>query len=375
MSEHTPAHDSHEPVSNRSEIIFCYDAVDANPNGNPMSGANRPRIDPETQQAVVTDVRLKRYLRDQLEDDGHGVYIRNVKNEAGMQAERWQLLEDRLRGLDPDDWDLDDLDEGDVDRLREEVFGAFLDGSVDVRYFGATMSINMKGQYAGFEDYLPDHFTGPVQFSPGKSIHPVTENEEYNSLTSVIATGEGKEQGGFGLDDHRIQYGFICFHGLIDEHGGADTNLSVDDVQRLDTLCWRAVKNQTISRSKVGQEPRLYMRVEYAEEGFHIGGLARDVRMDEDHSKPADQLRDVRDISIDATALLDRLERHADRIRQVRVAASDVLELTNGGEVLTAGDSAGEHDLYDVLRGTLGEASVDVIDVYEEARETLPSAT
>ena len=149
----------------------------------------------------------------------------------------------------------------------------------------------------------------------------------------------------------------------------------MDDVQRLDTLCWRAVKNQTISRSKVGQEPRLYMRVEYADEGFHIGGLARDVRMDEDHSKPADQLRDVRDISIDATALLDRLERHADRIRQVRVAASDVLELTNGGEVLTAGDSAGEHDLYDVLRGTLGEASVDVIDVYEEARETLPSAT
>jgi len=79
MTDDTYADDSYDPVTNRSEIVFCYDAVDANPNGNPLSGANRPRIDPETQQAIVTDVRLKRYLRDQLDDDGHGVYVRNVK--------------------------------------------------------------------------------------------------------------------------------------------------------------------------------------------------------------------------------------------------------------------------------------------------------
>jgi len=54
MSEHYPT------ASNRSEIVFAYDAVDANPNGNPLSGANRPRIDPQTDQAIVTDVRLKR---------------------------------------------------------------------------------------------------------------------------------------------------------------------------------------------------------------------------------------------------------------------------------------------------------------------------
>ena len=84
-------------VENRSEIVFLYDAVDANPNGNPLSGANRPRIDPQTQQAIVTDVRLKRYLRDQLDDDGHGVYIRNV-HEEGKQYTREQLLKDRLEG-------------------------------------------------------------------------------------------------------------------------------------------------------------------------------------------------------------------------------------------------------------------------------------
>ncbi|MDL5360925.1 type I-B CRISPR-associated protein Cas7/Csh2 [Halalkalicoccus sp. NIPERK01] len=374
MTEYAYADDSYDPVENRSEIVFCYDAVDANPNGNPLSGSNRPRIDPRTQQAVVTDVRLKRYLRDQLDDDGHGVYVRNVKNEAGNQSERWELLRDRLRGLDPDEWDLGDLDEDDEAALREEIFGEFLDDAADVRYFGATMSMDLQEKYEGFEDYLPDHFTGPVQFSPAKTIHPVTENEEYNSLTSVIATGSDKKQGGFDLDDHRIQYGFIAFHGLVDEHGAADTKLSREDVKRLDTLCWRAIKNQTISRSKVGQEPRLYLRVEYADEGYHLGGLTRDLAVDEDRSDPIENVRNVRDLTVDLTDLLARLERHADRIDRVRVAASNVLAASVDDEVLTAGVDTGQHGIYDALRERLGDGTVDVVDVYDEAGRTKPAA-
>jgi len=371
MTDDTYADDSYDPVKNRSEIVFCYDAVDANPNGNPLSGANRPRIDPETQQAIVTDVRLKRYLRDQLDDDGHGVYVRNVKNEAGKQSSREDLLADRMRKLDPDDWDLDDLDDDEAAELREEVFGTFLSASADVRYFGATMSVDMKGNYEGFEDYLPDHFTGPVQFSPAKTLHPVTENEEYNSLTSVIATGQGKEQGGFDLDDHRIQYGFIAFHGLVDENGAADTKLSKADVERLDTLPWRAIKNQTISRSKVGQEPRLYLRVEYEDDSFHLGGLTRDLDIDEERSAPVDELRNVREFTLDGTELVSRLSRHADRIARVHVVVSDVLDVTVDDEVYTTGDEANEHGFYDVLREAVDDEAVEVVDVYDEAAATM----
>ena len=353
--------ESTDTVENRSEIVFLYDAVDANPNGNPLSGSNRPRIDPQTQQAIVTDVRLKRYLRDQLDDDGHGVYIRNVQEE-GEQYTRGELLEDRLKSVDLSDYDPDDEDEG--ERLREDVFGAFLDGSVDVRYFGATMSMDTDDEY---EDYLPDHFTGPVQFSPGKSIHAVNENEEYDSLTSVIATQEGKEQGGFDLDDHRIQYGLIRFHGLVDEHGADDTNLTSDDVQRLDTLCWRAIKNQTISRSKVGQEPRLYCRVEYAEESYHLGGLDKDLTLDEDASKDHDELRNVRDLTLDVDSFVQRLSNASEQIERVRVVASDVLDVSYDG------GSGGPEELYDALRNAVGPDRVDVVDVYEEYPETLPS--
>ena len=353
--------DTPESVANRSEIVFLYDAVDANPNGNPLSGANRPRIDPQTQEAIVTDVRLKRYLRDQLDDDGHGVYIRNVQ-EDGDQYTRGQLLEDRLKAVEPDEYDLDDDEE--ADEFREDVFGEFLNESVDVRYFGATMSVDTDEVYA---KHLPDHFTGPVQFSPGKSMHAVNENEEYDSLTSVIATQENKQQGGFDLDDHRIQYGLIRFHGLVDEHGAADTNLTAADVKRLDTLCWRAIKNQTISRSKVGQEPRLYCRVEYADESFHLGGLDRDLELDDEHSKPDEELRTVRDLTLDVTGLVDRLDRASDRIERVRFVASDVLQLTYDGEL------GGPAVLHDALEDALGADTIEKIEVYDEQTATLPS--
>lgn len=343
-------------VENRSEIVFLYDAVDANPNGNPLSGSDRPRIDPQTQQAIVTDVRLKRYLRDQLDDDGHGVYIRNIQDE-GYQATREDLLEARLKEIEPDEYENDEA-------LAEAVFETFLDNSVDVRYFGATMSVDA-------DDYkIPDHFTGPVQFSPGKTMHAVNENEEYDSLTSVIATQEEKEQGGFDLDDHRIQYGLIRFHGLVDEHGAENTNLTESDVCRLDTLCWRAIKNQTISRSKVGQEPRLYTRVEFREDGYHLGGLDKDISLDrtEGRTKPDDQLRNVRDLTLAVDEFVDRLATHADRIKQVHVVASDVLDVSYDDAV------GGPEVLYDALRDAVGESAVHVVDVYDEASETLPDS-
>ena len=349
-------------VSNRSEIVFLYDAVDANPNGNPLSGANRPRIDPQTQQAIVTDVRLKRYLRDQLADDGDGVYIRNVRGDEGYAQTREALLEacvtDTLERIEEVG-----LDEIEDEELTERAFGEFLAESADVRYFGATMSIDASKALGKIEDALPNHFTGPVQFSPGKTLHAVNENEGYNSLTSVIATQERKEQGGFGLDDHRIQYGLIAFHGLVDEHGATDTRLTDEDVSRLDTLCWRAIKNQTVTRSKVGQEPRLYLRVEYDGESYHVGGLAHDLSLDEERSKSEDELRTVRDLSLDVTELVDRLD-GTDRIDTVHVVASDVLSITYDGE------SGGPKLLYNELENAIEDGAVNVIDVYGDSPAT-----
>jgi hypothetical protein len=90
-------------VTNRSEIVFLYDAEDTNPNGNPLSANDRPRIDETTGKAVVTDVRLKRYLRDQLDDDDYGIYIRNPSKADYQGAIDRDDLFRRVTGLSDDE--------------------------------------------------------------------------------------------------------------------------------------------------------------------------------------------------------------------------------------------------------------------------------
>ena len=359
QSDTHDADDRSTDLERRSEIVFVTDAQDCNPNGNPK-GENRPRIDPVTQQCVVTDVRLKRYLRDQLNADGHGVFVKTM----GDASSRAALALDRLR-------DVEEIDEPeDLDEI-EDIHREFLDHASDVRYFGATLSFNkdpedelhaaVKSQFEGA------NYTGPVQFSPARSLNAVETNEEFDTLTSVIATQEEKTTGGYGLDDNRIKYGIFPFHGLVDEHGATNTRLSSADVVRLDTLCWRALKNQTISRSKLGQEPRLYIRVEYETEGYHVGDLHHGVQLDTDRSKPDAELRTVNDAYMDVSDLTERLKNHAKHIHTVHTVGSEQLRITDGETVL--GTAA---DFPDHLEA---ETDLDVhpVDVYEEFNKTLPN--
>lgn len=344
-------------VTNRSEIVFVTDAQDCNPNGNPM-GENRPRIDPVTNKAAITDVRLKRYLRDQLHADEHPIFVKKTGEGSAVRA---ALALDLFGEVETTD---------DLDRI-EDIESEFLDRATDVRYFGATLSFNKDPEnelYAAVKERFPSQYTGPVQFSPARSMNAVETNEETSTLTSVIATQEDKEQGGFDLDDHRIKYGIFPFHGLVDEHGANDTRLSDLDVKRLDTLCWRSLKNQTISRSKVGQEPRLYLRVEYATEGYHIGDLHHDIRLDEEESKPHAEMRSIRDVQVDVTPLVETITSASEEghIERVHLVGSNRLHAScDGADIDTVADVSRVLD----ERGV----SVHEIDIYDEFEETLPA--
>lgn len=314
---------------NRSELLFIYDAQDCNPNGNPI-GDNRPRRDPDTGQGIITDVRLKRYLRDQLLDDGYDIYVKKVDGESKT---RTTLIKDVLDMV------------GDAEEIEEvEDLGTdFLQAATDVRYFGATLSFEASDDEEdeafreGLNDSLPNHYQGPVQFLPAKSLNEVEENEEYDSLTSVISTGEEKRQGGFDLDDKRIKYGIFPFWGLVDNNNAKSTQLTQEDVERLDTLCWRALKNQTTSRSKVGQEPRLYLRIEYKEENYHIGGIHEMLDLGD---KSAEALRSVSDVVVDATELVTTLNDASDRIKKLHFVGDDRLTLHVEGEQMQGDELA-----------------------------------
>lgn len=307
-------------VDNRSEIVFVYDAQKTNPNGNPMSSDNSPRIDRKTGEAVVTDVRLKRYIRDQLtQNDDYSVYLANtdVSRTRGSLASRVfpDDLEDRLRGEEIE---------------GEEIRETFLENAVDVRLFGATLSFSGDGdEVQELLEEMPSSYTGPVQFMPAISLNsPVQLNEESDSLTSIVATGDDKEQGGYDLDDKRVQYAIFPFYGVVNEEAASDTNLSEDDVRMLDSTLWKSIKNQTITRSKIGQEPRLYMRVEHEQDSYQIGDLHNMISFNHSEMPPEDSIRRSGDVNLDVTDVLDTLIEERTRIKKLHVKGSNNIDYT-----------------------------------------------
>jgi len=338
--------DTTETVENRSEIVFLYDAEDTNPNGNPLSANDKPRIDETTGKAVVTDVRLKRYLRDQLDDDGHGIYIKNPSKADYEGAIDRDDLFTAVTGLEEDDLE---------EYTGQEAADKFLNNAADVRYFGATCSFSSDFQ-AELGDDFPGQFIGPVQFSHARSINTVVQKSESKQLSTVVSSGGDSDQGTFATDN-RLQYALIPFHGIVNEVGAESTGLTDDDVERLDSLLWRALKNQTLTRSKMGHQPQLYLRVEYATDEFHIGRLDDGLNMVQD--APDNELRNISDVVLDVSTLVKELEDHSEHIEAVYVRANPHLSVsTDEGE----GDRS---DLFDALEGSVGPDSVNRIDVYE----------
>jgi CRISPR-associated protein Csh2 len=117
---------------------------------------------------------------------------------------------------------------------------------------------------------------------------------------------------------------------MVDANTADATNLEEEDVRRLDTLCWEGIKNQTLSRSKVGQQPRLYLRVEYTDDDFAIGGLDRDLSTIESDREAA-AFRSIRDLTVDASDLLRRLRLFDDRVERLHVAVDDLTQLSLDG--------------------------------------------
>ncbi len=346
MTPDTDTDDS--TVENRSEIVFLYDAEDCNPNGNPLSANDKPRVDETTGEAVVTDVRLKRYIRDQLDDDDFGIYIRNPSKAPYQDVPDRDGLFKRVTGMDEDD--IEDTD-------GENAAETFLNNAADVRYFGATCSFSSDFQDL-IGDGFPGQFIGPVQFEHGRSMHVVTTKTESKQLSTVVASEAGDEQGTFATDN-RLEYALVKFHGVVNENAAADTNLSEEDVERLDSLLWRSLKSQTLTRSKMGHQPRLYLRAEYETDDYHHGGLDDGIkRADADETDGAGY-RNITDVTLAVDDLVTALANDCGDIAELHVVADDHITVSIDGE------TGGPDFLHDKLEDAVGADLVNPVDVYE----------
>lgn len=307
-------------VKNRSEIIFLYDVKDANPNGDPLD-ENKPRIDEETGINIVTDVRLKRTIRDYLHDfKGHEIFVREIEDEEG------NIQDAKLRAEDFLIKDGNKVKKSDVDfvEMKKIINNNVLNQCIDVRMFGITLPIEKDQKNKGSITY-----TGPVQFKIGRSLHRVFM--KHFRGTGAFASQKGATQKTFREEDF-LPYSLICFYGIINENAAKTTQLTDEDVQLLLDGIWNGTKN-LISRSKAGQIPRFLIKVNYRENNYHIGDLNNMIRHSTDI--PDEEIRDITQLKLDISELIKTLEVNANKISDVEFSVDDRVAFVCNGEKKT----------------------------------------
>jgi len=293
-------------IKNRQEILFLYDVTDANPNGDPLD-ENKPRIDEETGINIVTDVRLKRTIRDYLYDykgfdgsNGKDIFVREIESEKGG------IKDGKARAKDFNE---------NVDEILQK--------AIDIRLFGGVIPL----------DKASITFTGPVQFNMGRSLNKV--NLKHIKGTGAFASGEGKAQKTF-REEYIVPYSIIAFHGIINENAAKRTGLTDEDVDLLDDAMWNGTKN-LITRSKIGHMPRLMLRVVYKPgENFFIGDLQNRISLNFDVEE--EKIRSIKDFSIKLDELIDELANYGDKIEKVVFVADKNLRLSYKGREINLKD-------------------------------------
>lgn len=217
-------------IANRYEFVYLFDVTNGNPNGDPDAG-NMPRLDPETNQGLVTDVCLKRKIRNYvtLEQEGSAGYTIYMQEKAVLNNQHelaWKALDipaDAKNG-----YKKLPADAAKAKGLTDWMCANFF----DVRTFGAVMSTGVNcGQVRG-----------PIQVTFATSIDPVVPMEISITRMAVTTQKEAEEQSGDNRTmgrKHIIPYGLYRAHGFVSAKLAERTGFSEADLE----LLWRSLIN------------------------------------------------------------------------------------------------------------------------------------
>lgn len=218
------------PVTNRYEFVLYFDVANGNPNGDPDAG-NMPRLDPETNQGLVSDVALKRKVRNFValakgDAPGHEIYMTEGATLNNQHKKAWAAV---MPEVSKDE----EFKKLPKDQQKSRDLTAWMCANFwDIRTFGAVMT---TGVNAG-------QVRGPVQFTFARSVEPILPLEI--SITRMAATTEkdADEKGGRTMGrKHIVPYGLYRAHGFVSaplaSHPAKGTGFSEDDLE----LLWQAL--------------------------------------------------------------------------------------------------------------------------------------
>ena len=289
-------------IEKRVDGCFLFDTKDANPNGDPHE--NRPRVDEETQQCIVTDVRVKRTIRDfwhdQMEKE---VFIADIQHPDGTLKDGKARAKDFLK-------------------TERQTRSTLIDQCIDVRTFGVlapTQGNSVK-------------FTGPTQVSMGRSLHQTQEVPVKG--TGAFASKNKAKQNTF-REEYVLPYALIGHNFVVNENLAKISKMTMDDFEDFKQAIWNGTNSLT-SRSKYGQRSKLLLTVTYNNQES-IGDLRRHIQLRAETDDLA--IRDCKDYQLDVTNLVDKLNHHQDKIDSVDLKIDSELQCTYNDEVIDWNDA------------------------------------
>ena len=285
---------------NKSEILFLYETSYNIPNGDPFTGEQR--YDEETKKILVSDVRIKRFIRTYLEDVKNlSIYV-SEKTGAGKTDSKnvlkW-LAEHQPNGQDATD------------------IGVILKQQIDVRLFGGISTLDDKVKI-GNKDYKNGHvqFTGPVQFALlNPSLNEVDLRMHQN--TTHLTSNENNAQGSIGTTT-LVPYSVMQIHGWVNPKVAETTGLSEDDLKLMYEGLWYGTSGEgsSFSRSKIGQNSVLLVEIVYKASNKKIYGADRLISITPKGHKKGETIRSMNDYDFDFSKLIAL--QSDDRIAKVR---------------------------------------------------------
>jgi len=275
---------------NKLEILFLYETSYNIPNGDPFTGEQR--YDEETKKILVSDVRIKRFVRSYLEEMKMPVYVSDKTGAGKTDSKR--VLQWIAENRNPK-------------RLLD--IAELLKEQIDVRLFGgiSTLGDDAKKIMVDGKPMKNGHtqFTGPVQFALlNPSLNEV--NLRMHQNTTHFTSDAEKTQGSIGTTTI-VPYSLIQIHGWVNPTVAEMTGMTRRDLELMYKGLWYGTSGEgsSHSRSKVGQNSVLLLEIAYSGKNQKIYGVDRLIELNPKGDKKGEQIRNMDDYELDFSKLME----------------------------------------------------------------------
>lgn len=286
-----------ESIKNRYEFVILFDVENGNPNGDPDAG-NMPRVDPETGLGLVTDVCLKRKIRNYVETvkedaDGYRIYIKDGVPLNRSDAEAYETLgvtDKTVKEKKKDDSHLDE-------KIRDWMCANFY----DIRTFGAVMTTFVKAALNCGQ------VRGPVQLGFARSVEPVMPQEVTITRVAITTEADAEKKGTEMGRKYIIPYGLYRCEGYVSANlARKTTGFSEEDLE----LLWQAILNMfehdhSAARGKMAVRELIIFKHDCelgCAPAWKLFESVKVERTDKDDAAPARSYGDYR-VTVDESAL------------------------------------------------------------------------